>query len=81
LIDGLDPRGERSPPAAFDHRIDHGRLAFEKRFDRAVAAVTHPTLQPMRQRFMFDKGAVADALHPAVHDDMANDIHAILFRT
>ena len=37
----------------------------EYRLDAAVPAVAHPSLKPARGRLVLDKGAVADALHPA----------------
>ena len=31
---------------------------------------------PRSQRLALDEGAVADALHAAAHDDVADDVHA-----
>ena len=65
LNDALDPRARRSLPARVDH-IGHSLFgADEDRFDRAIAAVAHPTLNAALERCHFGPGPITDALHAA----------------
>ena len=76
LIQVIDARAVGPAPAGRDHVGDHRLLALEHGLDRALAPVAHPAFEPARKRLVFDKGAEADALHAAMHDDVADDAHA-----
>jgi hypothetical protein len=44
---------------------------------RSIAAVPHPAIQIALPRMVLDKGAEADALHPAVDDDVPDDADTV----
>src|SRR5262249_12901660 len=61
----FDPRRWRTVPAQRDHLRDRLGRSRKQRFDAAVAAIAHPSLQMACNSLVFDPGAVTDALHPA----------------
>jgi hypothetical protein len=63
---------ERPLPACIDRSLDLGSRPGEHGLDRAITPVAHPALQTMLISLILDKGAVADALDAAAHNDMAD---------
>jgi hypothetical protein len=64
--------GERPTPARIDRSRDLGSRSGEHSLDRAITPVAYPALQTMLIGLVLDKGAIADALNTAAHDDMAD---------
>jgi hypothetical protein len=75
VIERLNSRGDWSAPARFNHGFDSGPGTGEYCLDGSVLTITHPTMQPAPVRFVLDKCAIADALHQAAHDNVANDVN------
>jgi hypothetical protein len=73
----VDTRTQRTALAGVDHTSDRVRLARKYGLHRSVAAVAHPAFEPAPMRFDFDESAKADALDATMHDDVADDTHAI----
>jgi len=76
VIERTDLRGDWSAAACLNHYLDGGPWTGKYCLDSAIAAIAHPTVQPAPACFVLDKGAVAHALHPAAHNNVANDIAA-----
>jgi hypothetical protein len=69
-IDVIDVRARRTVMAPRDHAIDRGIRPLELGFDRAVAAVTHPSGHTVRTRLGATRIAKPHALNPSPHDDL-----------
>jgi len=66
-------RGKRPAPARLNRSLNLGCGASEHGLDRAVTPIAYPAPQATLMRFIFHKGAIADALDTPAHDDMADD--------
>jgi hypothetical protein len=74
LIELIDARRHWPASTRFNHGLDNRSGPGENGFNRSVAAVTDPPTQSALHRLIFDKGTIANPLHPAPHHDVTNDI-------
>src|SRR4029077_11485170 len=73
LIERAYTRRGRPAAACLDCSVNLGSRPGEHGLDRTITPVAYPAPQTMLMRFVLDKGAIADTLDAATHDDMADD--------
>ena len=73
LAQRVDSREPWTPPRRSDQRVERRARPGDDRLDRAVAPVARPAGEIERERLADEKGAIADALHPAF-DEKADDL-------
>jgi len=74
VIERVNSRGDWAAPAGYNHDFDSSTRASEDCLDGAIAAIAHPTMQPVPVRLVLDKGAITDALYLTAHNNVANDV-------
>jgi len=67
-LDALDAGRRRPAPGPGEQMLERRVVTLRDRFDVAVGAVAHPSINAEDSRFPLDKPAEADALYTACHD-------------